>query len=88
MHEGESRLQELLCRENRRALSGCSRNPYEQGFDLRMVDDMLELPLRWRKPRHILVNSMGDLFHEDVPVAFIEQVFDVMVRARGTTSRS
>lgn len=43
--------------------------------------ERLELPLRWRAPRRIFVNSMSDLFHERVPLAFIDRVFDVMLRA-------
>jgi protein gp37 len=43
--------------------------------------DRLAQPLRWRRPRLIFVNSMSDLFHENVPFSFIEQVFDVMVEA-------
>jgi len=43
--------------------------------------DRLELPLRWDKPRKIFVNSMSDLFHEDVPFEFTAQVWDVMRRA-------
>src|SRR2546426_20086 len=43
--------------------------------------DRLPLPLRWRAPRRIFVNSMSDLFHEKVPIDFIEDVFDVMERA-------
>lgn len=41
----------------------------------------LELPLRWRTPRRIFVNSMSDLFHERIPDAFIDQIFNVMMRA-------
>lgn len=51
---------------------------FEQGFDLRLVPEALELPRRWKKGRRIFVNSMSDLFHEDVPDAFVEKVFDVM----------
>ena len=43
--------------------------------------DRLDLPLRWRKPRRVFVNSMSDLFHERVPDEFISAVFDVMKRA-------
>jgi len=43
-----------------------------------MVPEMLEAPLRWRKPERVFVNSMSDLFHEDVPDEFIDQVFAVM----------
>jgi protein gp37 len=42
---------------------------------------MLELPLRWKKPQKVFVNSMSDLFHEDVPEEYIRRVFDVMQRA-------
>lgn len=48
---------------------------------VRTVPELLDLPLRWRKPRRVFVNSMSDLFHEDVPDEFIEQVFVVMARA-------
>jgi protein gp37 len=44
-------------------------------------DDRLETPLRWRRPRRIFVNSMSDLFHTDIPDAFISRVFDTMQRA-------
>ena len=42
---------------------------------------MLEVPLRWKKPRLVFVNSMSDLFHMDAPAEFILRVFDVMRRA-------
>ncbi len=54
---------------------------FPNGFDLTLRPTMLELPLHWKAPRVIFVNSMSDLFHADVPEAFIAQVFDVMVRA-------
>jgi protein gp37 len=60
---------------------GVEGHPFEQGFDLRLVPSFLELPLRWRTPRRIFVNSMSDLFHEDVPYDFIARVFDVIRRA-------
>lgn len=60
---------------------GVPGHPYEQGFDLKLWPDRLSLPLQWRKPRRIFVNSMSDLFHKDIPDDFIRQVFDVMVRA-------
>src|SRR3954452_11760788 len=56
-------------------------HPYEQGFDLRFWPERLELPLTWRKPRMIFVNSMSDLFHERVPLDYIARVFDTMERA-------
>ena len=60
---------------------GIPGHPYEQGFDLRLWPDRLELPLTWKKPRTIFVNSMSDLFHEKVPLAFIQRVFSTMERA-------
>src|SRR4030067_3572923 len=55
---------------------------YSNGFKLTLHEKVLELPLMWKKPQTIFVNSMSDLFHEDVPTDFILQVFDVMHRAR------
>lgn len=60
---------------------GVPGHPYEQGFDLKLWPDRLELPLQWRRPRRIFVNSMSDLFHVDVPEAYIRCVFEVMNRA-------
>lgn len=54
---------------------------YRNGFELTLQPQMLELPLRWKKPQTIFVNSMSDLFHRDVPLAYIRRVFDVMGRA-------
>lgn len=54
---------------------------YKNGFRLTLQPQMLELPLRWKSPKRIFVNSMSDLFHRDVPVEYIKQVFDVMGRA-------
>jgi protein gp37 len=62
-------------------LKAMGQQNYRNGFQLTLQPDMLELPLRWRKPRTIFVNSMSDLFHVDVPVEYIECVFDVMRRA-------
>ncbi len=53
---------------------------YRNGFKLTLQPQSLELPLKWRQPKRIFVNSMSDLFHEDVPFEFIEKVFDVMNR--------
>jgi protein gp37 len=54
---------------------------YANGFDLTLHENMLDRPLRWRKPQRVFVNSMSDLFHKDVPDEFIFRVFDVMRRA-------
>jgi protein gp37 len=50
------------------------------GFALTLHHDLLDLPTRWRQPRTVFVNSMSDLFHADVPVDFIEAVFDTIAR--------
>lgn len=50
------------------------------GFGLTLHPGVVDQPLAWRKPRHVFVNSMSDLFHDDVPVAFIRRVFDVIER--------
>ena len=54
---------------------------YRNGFRVTLQPDVVELPLRWRRPRMIFVNSMSDLFHKDVPAEFIARCFAVMERA-------
>src|SRR3954454_23981945 len=54
---------------------------YARAFEVALHERMLDLPLRWKRPQSIFVNSMSDLFHDDVPVEFIQRVFDVMRRA-------
>jgi protein gp37 len=54
---------------------------YANGFNLTVQERMLELPLKWKAPQIIFVNSMSDLFHRDVPTEYIHRVFDVMKRA-------
>src|SRR5688572_24287831 len=60
---------------------GVPDHPYEQGFDLKLWPERFALPLKWKRPKRIFVNSMSDLFHEDVPVEHIRGVFDVMEEA-------
>jgi protein gp37 len=60
---------------------GVPGHPYERGFDLRLVPEKLIDPITWGKSRMIFVNSMSDLFHEDVPDEFIEKVAQVMAVA-------
>lgn len=60
---------------------GVPGHPYENGFDLQLRPDRLDQPLRWKKPRTIFVNSMSDLFHEEVPEDYVRQVFEVMESA-------
>jgi len=57
---------------------GVPNHPYEQGFDLKLWPNRLELPLTWKKSKMIFVNSMSDLFHKDVPEEFIAKVFATM----------
>ena len=64
---------------------GIPGHPYEQGFDLRLWPERLSLPLEWREPKRIFVNSMSDLFHEKVPVDFILRVFETMGKAKWHT---
>lgn len=64
---------------------GVPGHPYEQGFDLRIVPEKLAEPMKWSAPRTIFVNSMSDLFQEDVPDAYIEQVVRVMRMANWHT---
>lgn len=52
---------------------------YVNGFDVTLHDDLVTAPMRWRKPRIVFVNSMSDLFHSDVPLHFIQRVFQTMV---------
>jgi protein gp37 len=51
---------------------------YQNGFRLTLHDDLVDLPRRWRQPRIVFVNSMSDLFHENVPLEFIQRVFQTM----------
>ena len=51
---------------------------FPNGFDLTLHRNRLEEPKRWKKPSRIFVNSMSDLFHEEVPIEFLKEVFDVM----------
>ena len=64
-----------------RRLHAMGQPNYRNGFRLTIHEHALDLPLGWRKPQVIFVNSMSDLFHEDVPLDFIRRVFDVMQRA-------
>jgi protein gp37 len=64
---------------------GIAGHPYEQGFDLRLWPTRLDQPLRWKRPRMIFVNSMSDLFHEQIPANFIQEVFRSMEEAHWHT---
>ena len=62
-------------------LRAMGQSNYANGFELTLQPHMLGRPLSWKKPQTIFVNSMSDLFHKDVPLAYIQRVFDVMRRA-------
>lgn len=60
-------------------MQAASAERYRNGFRVTAHPNVLDLPLRWQRPRRVFVNSMSDLFHKDVPVAFIDQVFGIML---------
>ncbi len=64
---------------------GVPGHPYEQGFDVRLVPSKLTEPFRWSRPRMVFVNSMSDLFQDDVPEDYILGVATVMQRANWHT---
>lgn len=64
-----------------RRLKAMGQRNYARGFSVTAHEHALELPLHWKRPQTIFVNSMSDLFHEKVPLKFILRVFDVMARA-------
>jgi protein gp37 len=61
-----------------RRLQGMGIDKYKDGFELRLHEDALQIPYEWKKPKVVFVNSMSDLFHKDVPLSFIQRVFEVM----------
>ncbi len=73
----------LHCYAERMAmrLQAMGQANYANGFKVAIHPHMLELPLHWKKPQFVFVNSMGDLFHEDVPLTFVLEVFEVMRQA-------
>ena len=64
-----------------RRLQAMGQPNYASGFKLALHEHALEAPFSWKKPQVVFVNSMSDLFHRDVPIEFIQQVFSVMRRA-------
>ena len=61
-----------------RRLQAMGQPQYIEGFEVKTHENVLEIPFKWKKPRSIFVNSMSDLFHEEVPASFISKVFQVM----------
>jgi protein gp37 len=64
-----------------RRLQAIGHPHYRNGFQVALHEDALDLPLRWKRPQAIFVNSMSDLYHRDVPLSFINKVFGVMHQA-------
>ncbi|MGI8670904.1 MAG: DUF5131 family protein [Aridibacter sp.] len=62
-------------------LKAMGQKNYRNGFKLTTQPQALELPLDWKKPKTIFVNSMSDLFHKDVPLDYIQKVFKTMAKA-------
>jgi protein gp37 len=62
-------------------LKAMGQRKYRNGFKLTTHPNTLDLPLRWKKPQRIFVNSMSDLFHDQVPIEYIQRVFSTMRRA-------
>jgi len=64
------------CYAERMAMRLCAMGQarYKNGFKVTLHRDIIDLPLRWRKPRSIFVNSMSDLFHDKVPDSFIDAI--------------
>jgi len=62
-------------------LQAMGQNNYRNGFKVTLQPQILDRPLKWKKPQFIFVNSMSDLFHEDIPFEYIVRVFDIMNQA-------
>jgi len=72
--QDQPRLQTLLRGEMANRLKAMGQANYRNGFELTLQPQMLDLPLHWRTPKRIFVNSMSDLFHVDVPLSYIRDV--------------
>lgn len=66
-------------------LKAMGQKNYQKGFEVACHEDALDKPLGWKKPSMIFVNSMSDLFHEEVPLSFIKKVFKIMNKAKWHT---
>ncbi len=63
-------------------LKAMGNHNYKNGFQVSCHRDSLDIPIKWKKPRMIFVNSMSDIFHEDIPDEFILSIFEVMNKAK------
>jgi len=68
-----------------RRLRAMGQSRYRDGFQVALQPDILPIPLGWKKSRFVFVNSMSDLFHDEVPLEYIERVFDIMGKAHWHT---
>jgi protein gp37 len=66
-------------------LKAMGNKRYKNGFDVTLHHDLIDLPLKWKEPKMIFVNSMSDLFHKDIPLSFIKDVFKTMKNAHWHT---
>ena len=64
-----------------RRLRAMGQRRYRNGFEVTLQEDVVDLPLRWKTPQMIFVNSMSDLFHKDISVEFIQRCFETMRKA-------
>jgi len=69
MYQDQPGLQELLRRAAGETFAAMGQRNYVNGFRLTLQPHMLELPLKWKRPNRVFVNSMSDLFHKEVPLA-------------------
>ena len=81
MHENQRRLCHCYAERMAKRLKAMGQPRYRNGFKVTLQPNVLAVPLHWKRPRMIFVNSMSDLFHEDVPANYIAKVFAVMQEA-------
>src|SRR5258708_7524596 len=60
-------------------LQAMGNRNYKNGFEVTLQPHMLTLPVQWKAPKRIFVNSMSDLFHDDVPLEYIQRLFGVII---------
>jgi len=68
-----------------RRLKAMGQPRYRNGFQITLQPDLITQPLTWKRPKYVFVNSMSDLFHDDVPTAYIVEIFDIMAQAHWHT---
>jgi len=66
-------------------LKAMGNKRYQNGFTVTLHPDLLTEPMKWSKPRMVFVNSMGDMFHESIPLEYIQRVFSAMRKANQHT---